>query len=114
MICKTLIGHEIFNVFRHSIQSFISITSLVSARNPNKPFAPENSHLFLNKLLITAALLITFNAVNINAERTELTLKKGWEFSHGDVFDESKAQKVTIPHDWAISGPFTALSFKLK
>ena len=50
MICKTLIGHEMFNVFRASIQSVISINSLVSARNPNKPFAPENSHLFLNKL----------------------------------------------------------------
>ena len=41
------------------------------------------------------------------------TLEKGWkftredqpQFSHGD-YNDSKWQKVTLPHDWAIYGPF--------
>ncbi|ADV44738.1 glycoside hydrolase family 2 TIM barrel-domain containing protein [Bacteroides helcogenes] len=46
--------------------------------------------------------------------RTTQTLEKGWKFTREDssdfsqkVFDDSKWQPVTIPHDWAISGPFS-------
>lgn len=45
-------------------------------------------------------------AININAQRTVQTLKNGWEFCRGDSFNESVSQKVTVPHDWAIYGPF--------
>ncbi|TXE09533.1 glycoside hydrolase family 2 protein [Gelidibacter salicanalis] len=46
-------------------------------------------------------------------ERTVLTLEKNWKFHKGDVenatstsFDDSKWETVTVPHDWAIKGPF--------
>ena len=46
--------------------------------------------------------------------RTELLLEKGWKFTREDKvefksegFDDSKWQNVTIPHDWAIYGPFS-------
>lgn len=36
------------------------------------------------------------------AQRTEITLNRGWEFSR----DGKSWQSVTVPHDWAINGPF--------
>ena len=46
--------------------------------------------------------------------RTELLLEKGWKFTREDKvefksegFDDSKWQNVTVPHDWAIYGPFS-------
>lgn len=40
-------------------------------------------------------------------------VRKGWRFTKGDVkgaetpgFDDSEWEAVTIPHDWAIFGPF--------
>ena len=45
--------------------------------------------------------------------RDVITLKKGWKFNKGDYpkainsnFDASKWEHVTVPHDWAIYGPF--------
>ena len=47
------------------------------------------------------------------ATRSERLLRDGWRFHLGDVteaatpqFDDSKWQRVSIPHDWAIAGPF--------
>jgi len=47
--------------------------------------------------------------------REEFLLEKGWRFSREDKpefvttsFDDSKWQKVTVPHDWAIYGPFSS------
>ena len=41
--------------------------------------------------------------------RTEFLLEKNWRFTREDnpeaikpVFDDTKWQKVTVPHDWAI------------
>jgi len=50
----------------------------------------------------------------LNAEvRQTVSLEKNWKFSKGDFaeasttdFDDSKWETVTIPHDWAIYGPF--------
>ena len=46
-------------------------------------------------------------------QRQELYLEKGWRFSHSDdisqskeAFDDRKWQQVSVPHDWAIAGPF--------
>ena len=36
------------------------------------------------------------------AQRPEQTLSEGWHFSR----DNASWQQVSIPHDWAISGPF--------
>ena len=47
------------------------------------------------------------------AQRNETLLKKGWRFSREDKsqastrgFDDRNWQKVSVPHDWAIYGPF--------
>lgn len=46
--------------------------------------------------------------------RTERLLDKGWKFTRDDApefakksVDDSKWQSVTVPHDWAIYGPFS-------
>ena len=47
--------------------------------------------------------------------RTERLLEKGWRFTRDDSpafaepsYDDSRWQEVTVPHDWAIYGPFSA------
>ena len=51
--------------------------------------------------------------------RTEFLLEKGWKFTREDnpesvqpVFDDSQWQSVTVPHDWAIYGPFSSQNDK--
>ncbi len=46
--------------------------------------------------------------------RVERTLEKGWKFTRDDnpdfanpSYDDSSWQNVTLPHDWAIYGPFS-------
>ena len=46
--------------------------------------------------------------------RTEQLLEKGWKFTREDKvefstvgYDDAKWQNVTVPHDWAIYGPFS-------
>jgi len=38
--------------------------------------------------------------------RTVTTLKSGWEFRRGDRNEAKEWVKATVPHDWAIYGPF--------
>jgi len=49
--------------------------------------------LFLSMLCATTALA---------QQRQETVLADGWQFSH----DKQQWQQVSVPHDWAISGPF--------
>ncbi len=60
-------------------------------------------------------ILIIFSASSllVKAQRTEFLLEDNWKFSKGDFynaycqdFDDAKWQTVSIPHDWAIYGPF--------
>lgn len=51
-----------------------------------------------NKLLLFALSM----AATATAQRHEVTLTDGWTFSR----DKAQWENVTIPHDWAISGPF--------
>lgn len=58
-------------------------------------------------------LLMLAFSVGVYAQRSEVYLEKGWKFSKGDVaeawqtdFDDSRWESVTVPHDWAIYGPF--------
>ena len=53
-------------------------------------------------------------ALSVQAQRTVQSLEKGWKFTKGDVpeavspsFDDSSWQAVSVPHDWAIYGPFS-------
>ena len=60
---------------------------------------------------------MAFVAVAVVAEaqvRTEQLLEKGWRFTREDSsefclvgYDDSRWQSVTVPHDWAIYGPFS-------
>ena len=50
---------------------------------------------------------------NARADRREFLLEKGWRFTRTDDstavrtdYDDSRWQRVTVPHDWAIYGPF--------
>src|SRR5512133_2391839 len=58
--------------------------------------------------ILTALILLSTNM----QAREIITLQTGWKFSKGNFemasqpkFDDSKWQNVSIPHDWAISGP---------
>lgn len=42
----------------------------------------------------------------ITAQRTERLLKDGWQFTKGTADASTKWQTVSVPHDWAIYGPF--------
>ena len=70
--------------------------------------------LLTMKKIVTAVSLLVL-CLNLNAQevRKELLLDKNWKFSKGDHpeavspdFNDQGWQPVTIPHDWAIYGPF--------
>lgn len=63
--------------------------------------------------LITSASAQTFLS-HITAPREAVRLHEGWRFTREDDpsfasprYDDSRWQKVTVPHDWAIYGPFS-------
>ena len=64
-------------------------------------------------LLIALWMTLTVSVFGQNKSREVLTLEKNWRFHKGDVenayapdFNDSKWESVTVPHDWAIKGPF--------
>ncbi|WP_255562520.1 beta-galactosidase GalB [Pedobacter sp. D749] len=68
-----------------------------------------SSYLSLSMLLLT----VLFCGAVHGQVRTEYLLEKNWKFSKGDfpesknpAFDDTKWETVSIPHDWAIKGPF--------
>ncbi len=66
------------------------------------------------KVILT--FLLVFSIVchsSYSQERTIIQFKDGWKFHKGDVenaydtnYNDSKWQSVSVPHDWAIYGPF--------
>ena len=51
--------------------------------------------------------------------RSDILLEKGWRFTRGDkadcfglTYDDSSWETVSIPHDWAIYGPFSSYNDK--
>jgi len=80
----------------------------------------QSSHLdffyamykYNTKILVIVVLLLT--AVKASSQyRQEYVLKDNWKFSKGDIaganelsFNDSKWETVSVPHDWAIKGPF--------
>lgn len=65
----------------------------------------------MKKLYLTTLGLIV--ALSLFAQRSEQSLEKGWKFTKGEVigaeqpgFNDSRWETVTVPHDWAIFGPF--------
>lgn len=71
-------------------------------------------HIALRRFLCLAAMAGLWVATaTAQHQRQELYLEKGWRFSHSDdisqskeAFDDRKWQQVSVPHDWAIAGPF--------
>ncbi len=49
--------------------------------------------------LMVAAATLTFAF----CQRSDVLLREGWKFTRGDA---AKSEIVTVPHDWAIYGPF--------
>ena len=67
----------------------------------------------VKRISILCAVVLLFGSTTVFAQRTEISLEKGWKFSKGDFpqaafpdFDDSEWENVTVPHDWAITGPF--------
>lgn len=68
----------------------------------------------MKRELLLIMLAIWLIAPNVSAQqRTEVMLTKGWKFTREDNpssfetnYDDSSWQSVTVPHDWAIYGPF--------
>lgn len=65
----------------------------------------------MKKIYLTAIGLIT--SLSLFAQRSEQSLEQGWRFTKGEVsgaekidFNDSRWESVTVPHDWAIYGPF--------
>ncbi len=69
----------------------------------------------MNKNLILVLLFAFLMPNIINAQnRKEYLIEKNWKFARTDGdeqalenFDDSKWQNVSVPHDWAIYGPFS-------
>lgn len=56
--------------------------------------------------LLAVMALFGSLTVSIHAQRTVTTLNEGWEFTKGRPGETTEWQKVRVPHDWAIYGPF--------
>ena len=63
--------------------------------------------------------LFGFNSFCFSQIRNEVLLKEGWKFTRDDNpefidpdFDDRAWQSVTVPHDWAIYGPFSSQNDK--
>ena len=65
------------------------------------------------KVSVISALVMFSGFVNAQMVRNSILLDQNWKFSKGDFstasqveFCDEKWESVTIPHDWAITGPF--------
>ena len=63
---------------------------------------------------MACAMLMTFSSVAFGLSRSEVLLEKDWHFTRTDNpgfssadVDTKSWQRVTVPHDWAIYGPFS-------
>lgn len=66
----------------------------------------------MNRQISLLAVMALFGSltVSIHAQRTVTTLNEGWEFTKGRPGETTEWQKVRVPHDWAIYGPFDRAS----
>ncbi|MDQ0965053.1 beta-galactosidase [Flavobacterium sp. W4I14] len=65
------------------------------------------------KKILLPLFLVGIFYLNAAAQRTEILLDEGWKFSKGTfpnaaevTFNDTRWETVSVPHDWAISGPF--------
>jgi beta-galactosidase len=71
--------------------------------------------IYRQVILLSVSALLCIPAIVEAGNRQTLSLEKGWRFSLSDDqaamqpgFDDSAWQTVSVPHDWAIYGPFNA------
>ncbi len=64
-------------------------------------------------IFLTIAICINYNSAIAQSIRKSILLDEGWKFTKGEQvnadkidYNDSKWQTVSIPHDWAITGPF--------
>ena len=69
---------------------------------------------FLTAVLCAAGVSISVCHAEVNSSRVETSLKDGWKFHRGEAdgafvpgYDDSGWESVRVPHDWAITGPFS-------
>jgi beta-galactosidase len=69
--------------------------------------------MFRLKKIFFTIFMVSLTYFNAVAQRTEILLDEGWKFSKGSfpnaaeaTFNDTRWETVTVPHDWAISGPF--------
>lgn len=67
----------------------------------------------MKKIILSILVLFCVTMLQAQTAREEFLLEKSWKFSKGDYpdaiqnnFDDKSWQPVTVPHDWAIFGPF--------
>ena len=75
-------------------------------------FAANTKHYTHMKHICTT-LILSAMVTTLAAQNSEQLLLSGWRFQRGACpeasktdFDDTRWQKVSVPHDWAISGPF--------
>ena len=56
----------------------------------------------MRKMFKLTAFLVAFAAISFAQPRQEIVLQDDWQFSR----DKQTWETVSVPHDWAISGPF--------
>lgn len=69
---------------------------------------------FLAAVVCAAGVSISVCHAEVNSSRVETSLKDGWKFHRGEAdgafvpgYDDSGWESVSVPHDWAITGPFS-------
>ena len=71
----------------------------------------------MNKRIYSLLSCLVLLAVAAKAQRKVVLLDKDWKFINADAqnaastgFDDALWETVTVPHDWAIKGPFDRLN----
>lgn len=69
---------------------------------------------FLAAVVCAAGVSMSFCRAEAGPSRVETCLKNGWRFHRGEAdgafvpgYDDSGWENVSVPHDWAITGPFS-------
>ncbi|MDG5799625.1 beta-galactosidase GalB [Marinilabiliaceae bacterium ANBcel2] len=67
----------------------------------------------MKQLIIIISILLIIHNLSDAQKREKILLDKNWKFTKGEQidaynpqYDDSSWENVTIPHDWAIYGPF--------
>ena len=67
----------------------------------------------MKKTVFFLGLLLSGCSLTAWAQRSEVLLERDWLFHRGEAagaaavaYDDGDWQRVTVPHDWAITGPF--------